>query len=156
MSSPATRTLLANLEQAFDARAWHGTPLARALRGVRAKQAAWRPGPGRNSIWDLVLHTAYWKYIVRCRLTGDPGGAFPRPGANFPAVPALADDRAFAKDVKLLRKQHNLLVATVSRFPAARLNRRGTRWSPMEEILGIAAHDLYHCGQIQLLKVLQG
>jgi len=151
---PETRLLLVNLEQAFDATAWHGTPLARSLRGVTAKQALWRPGPERNCIWDLVLHMAYWKYVVRCRLTGVAANEFPLTPANFPRLPEPANHKALARDIKLLRTEHDLLVKTVARFPAARLNRRGRQWTPLEEILGIAAHDLYHCGQIQLIKVL--
>ena len=149
-----TRVLIDNLEQAFDAHAWHGTPLAHALRGVTARQALWRPGPRRHNIWELVLHTAYWKHIVRQRLGGE-AGTFPHAGANWPRLPESTTDRALARDVKLLREQHRLLVRTVKGFPAARLRRPGKRWSPIEEILGIAAHDLYHCGQIQLLKRLQ-
>ena len=152
--NPETRLLLHNLDQAFDARAWHGTPLARALRGVTAKQALWRPAPGRHNIWEILLHTAYWKHLVRHRLTGD-ADSFPHPGANWPRLPSPADERALATDVKLLRQQHSLLVRAVTRFPAKRLRRRGARWNPLEEILGIASHDLYHCGQIQLLKRLR-
>ena len=150
---PETRLLREFLNQAFDARAWHGTPLARALRGVTARQALWRPGKRRHNIWELVLHTAYWKYMVRRRLTGETD-SFPRPGANWPRLPASTTDRMFTQDVKLLREQHRLLLKTVTRFPAARLNRGGTRWTPLGQIVGIAAHDLYHCGQIQLLKAL--
>jgi hypothetical protein len=53
-----TGLLLALYDQAFDRRAWHGTPLAGALRGVRAKQALWRPRRGRHNIWEIVLHAA--------------------------------------------------------------------------------------------------
>ena len=148
------RVLLDNLNQAFDGPSWHGTPLARAMRGVTVRQALWRPGPRRHNIWEILLHTAYWKHTVRHRLLGAPGDPFPRPGANWPRLPSPATDRALAQDVKLLREQHRLLVETVSRFPVARLNRRRAQWTALEEILGIAAHDLYHCGQIQLLKRL--
>lgn len=151
----ATRILIENLNQAFDGRSWHGTPLARSMRGVSVRQALWRPRPGRHNIWEILLHTAFWKYTVRHRLTGSADREFPRPGANWPRLPAPANDRALARDVKLLREQHGLLIRTVARFPAARLSRRGGRWSPLEQILGIAAHDLYHCGQVQLLKRLQ-
>lgn len=152
---PIIRVLVHNLDQAFDARAWHGTPLGRTIRGMTARQALWRPAAKRHNIWEILLHTAYWKYMVRRRLTRTPGEAFPRPGPNWPRLPAPANDRAWARDVKLLRDQHMQLVQTVARFPSARLYRRRGRWSPLEQILGIAAHDLYHCGQIRLLKRLQ-
>ena len=63
--------LLGLIDEAFDKRAWHGTNLRGALRGIDARQASWRPGPGRHNIWELALHAAYWKYAVRRRLTGE-------------------------------------------------------------------------------------
>ncbi|MGH7646115.1 MAG: DinB family protein, partial [Gemmatimonadales bacterium] len=62
------RLLLEVLDQAFDRRAWHGTALWGAIRGLTPAQALWRPRPGRHNNWEVVLHTAYWKYIVRRRL----------------------------------------------------------------------------------------
>jgi len=150
--------LLDVCDQAFDHRAWHGTPLAGAIRGVSHRDALWRPPPGkgRHNIWEIVLHTAYWKYIVRRRLTRDPELTFPRRGSNWPRLPAPADAAAWRRDVALLRDEHRLLRAVIARFPAARLGARGwrSRWSNVEHIYGIASHDLYHAGQIQLLKRL--
>ena len=155
--SPVTRLLLFYLDQAFGRRAWHGTTLGAAVRGVTVRQALWRPGPRRHNVWELVLHTAYWKYEVRRRLTGGDGSVFPRPGDDWPRLPTQTDDRAWKGDVALLRAEHQLFRRMVEHFPPARLGRRipGTRFIPVEQIQGIAAHDLYHCGQIQLLKRLQ-
>jgi hypothetical protein len=150
-----TRVLVHNLKQAFDGRAWHGTPLARSLAGVTVKQALWRPGRRRHNIWELVLHTAFWKYMVRRRLLRLSGERFPRRGANWPRLPMAATPRAFADDVRLLRDQHDRLHQAVARFPASQLGRRRGQWTALEQILGIASHDLYHCGQIQLIKKLQ-
>ena len=149
--------LLAMVDQAFDHRAWHGTRLGGSIRGVTARQALWRPGRGRHCIWEPVLHTAYWKYIVRRRLTRDASLQFPRPGSNFPALPSPADQRAWKRDVALLKQEHSLLREAITRLPAARLSARGWRstWTNAQHIYGIASHDLYHAGQIQLLKRLQ-
>ena len=117
-----------------------------------------RPGRrGRHNIWEIVLHTAYWKYIVRRRLTHNPELAFPRAGSNWPALPAKPDAAAWRRDVALLKDQHRLLRAVVARFPAARLNARGWRstWTNAQHVYGIASHDLYHAGQIQLVKALR-
>src|SRR2546422_6033044 len=72
--------LLQVYDQAFDHKAWHGTPLWGSLRGLRPQGALWRPGRGRHNIWEVVLHTAYWKYIVRRRLARDATLSFPRAG----------------------------------------------------------------------------
>ena len=155
---PRTRLLVQVLDEAFTAKGWQGATLSRAVRGLSPAQALWRPGPGRHNIWELVLHTAFWKHVVRQRVEGrerpDP---FPRPGRNFPHLPGRCDARAWGADVALLRRQHELLRRTVVRLPRRRLDARvgRSRWSVAEQIFGVAAHDLYHTGQIQLLRTLQ-
>ena len=137
---------------------WHGGPTpVGALRNVDAAAARWRPHPARHSIWELALHIAYWKYAVRRRLSGGTGPRFPRAPANWPAMPAPADDAAWAADVALLRTEHGLLVRTVMAVPLARLGDRpagARKWTYAELITGIAQHDTYHTGQIQLMKRL--
>jgi DinB family protein len=150
------RLLVELCDQAFAGRAWHGTPLAGSLRGVTVAQARWRPGQGRHNIWEIALHTAYWKCIVRRRLVRDPAIKFPRPGSNWLELPEQADAAAWKRDVALLKREHALLRRAIARFDPARLSRRGWRsqWSNVAHIYGIASHDLYHAGQIQLLKRL--
>jgi len=152
---PEIRMLLFYLDQAFGRRGWHGPTLSAAVKGVSTRQALWRLSPGRNTIWELVLHAAFWKHEVRKRLTGDEG-RFARSPRNFPRVPAQPTDGAWADDVALLHSEHARFVAMVEKFPAAKLHRKipGTRYVPVEQIAGIAAHDLYHCGQISLLRRL--
>jgi DinB family protein len=149
--------LIQVLDEACVAKGWQGATLSGAVRGLTPRQALWRPGPGRNCIWDLVLHTAYWKHVVRQRVAGGEASAFPRAGRNFPRLPERRDAAAWRADVALLKRQHELLVKTVRRLPPARLRARvgKSRWNVAEQIFGIAAHDLYHTGQIQLLKALQ-
>ena len=151
-----TRLLLFYLDQAFGRRGWHGPTLSAALRGVTVREAAWKPGPRRNSIWDLVLHAAFWKFTVRKRLDPARAGIFPRSPANFPSLPANPRARDWKADVALLRAEHQRLVSLVERFPPAGWHRkiRGTRYVPVEQVAGIAAHDLYHCGQVSLSRKL--
>ena len=150
--------LLENLEPRPGRGGWHGGPTpVGALRGVSAAQASWTPGPGRKSIWQLALHVAYWKYAVRRRLEGGTGARFPRTPANWPCVPDPADDGAWARDVALLRAEHKRLVVTIAAVPMSRYGVAlpgGKRRTMGELILGIAQHDAYHTGQMQMLKRL--
>jgi hypothetical protein len=150
------RLLLEVYDQAFSGRSWHGTNLWGSIRGLTPREALWRPGRGRHNIWELVLHTAYWKHIVRRRLLADPTLEFPRPGANFPHLPDRPDARAWRRDTALLKEQHRLLRDAIRRFPSSRLRRKGWRsnWTNVQHIYGIASHDLYHTGQIQLIKAM--
>jgi hypothetical protein len=148
--------LLEILDQAFDRRSWHGTTLRGSLRGVTSTEALWRPGRGRHNIWELTVHAAYWKYAVRRRLAGDAAGSFARKPSDWPEVPTTSDARAWKSDVDLLGGEHRLLREVVRRLPPGRLEKRSPQgvWTNALEIHGVAAHDLYHTGQIQLIKKL--
>ncbi|MBI4409720.1 MAG: DinB family protein [Gemmatimonadetes bacterium] len=148
--------LLRILDESFTGKGWHGPTLLGSLRGLRPADAAWRPGRGRHSIWELVLHAAYWKYAVRRRLVGGRRGAFPRAGSNWPPAPAEPSARRWREDVALLREEHQRLRDAVRALSPTRLRRRvaGSPWDHGALIYGVAAHDAYHTGQIQLLKRL--
>jgi DinB superfamily len=155
----AAITLLAEAIQPRSGRSgWHGGPTpVGAVRGVTAEQAAWRPGPRRKSIWSLTLHIAYWDYAVRRLLDRSARGAFPRAPSNWPAPPTPGDARAWAADLAVLREEHERLVHAVRGVHPGRLGRRpqgSKRWTYGELLVGIAMHDAYHTGQIQLLKRL--
>jgi uncharacterized damage-inducible protein DinB len=153
---PRTAVLLHVLDEAYGAASWHGTNLRGALRGVSARQAAWRPAPGRHNIREVALHAAYWAYRVRRRLSGEKRGSFPLAGNNWFALPR-ATEKAWREERELLDRQHQALRRAVAAFPPSRLAKRlpGTqRRIALREIAGIALHDIYHTGQIQMLKVL--
>jgi DinB superfamily len=142
------------LDEAFFGPSWHGPSLLGALRGLTDTQAAWRPDKKRHNIWELTLHAAYWKYIARRRLTGQKE-RFPVKGSNWFVRPA--DGRKWKEDVALLINEHERLRDVVIAVPKTELTQRlgDGRYTKGHLIRGIAAHDLYHAGQIQLLKRLQ-
>ncbi|HEV7644998.1 MAG TPA: DinB family protein [Pyrinomonadaceae bacterium] len=146
------------IDQAFDHKAWHGPNLRGALRGLELEEVIWRPAPGKHNIWELMLHAAYWKYVVRRRLLNEEKGSFQLPGSNFFERPAEghADKKAWEKDVKLLVENHKSLRAAVANLKPQSLadTASGSKYSILQTVNGIAAHDLYHAGQIQLIKRL--
>jgi len=153
------RLLLDLVDEAFDRKAWHGTTLLGSIRGVSVDAAAWRPAPRRHNIWELTVHAGYWKYAVRRLLAGEKRGSFALKGSNWfirPATGAHRDEQAWAADVRLLIAEHRLLRETIAALPARALEQRlkGKRYTAAFTIRGIAAHDLYHAGQIQLIKRL--
>lgn len=143
--------LLAMLAEGFARPAWHGANLRQSLKGVRAKQAAWRPAHGRHNIWELALHAAYWKYVVRRKIEGRKRGSFALQGSNFFARPekGKATEAAWRADRALLEKEHRALEQSV---------RRVLRSNPPRGLLrmlyGVSFHDVYHAGQVRLLRRL--
>ena len=139
------------LQQAFERKAWHGPNLWQSLRGVTAKQAAWRPAPGRHNIWEEVLHAAYWKYVVRRKLEGGKRGRFVLAGSNFfpRPEPGKLNEAAWQADKQILRQEHRALRRTIKTSVREPISAKlGTLLS------GIAFHDIYHAGQIRLLRRL--
>jgi uncharacterized damage-inducible protein DinB len=147
----ARSAILALFDEAFDQKAWHGPNLWQSLKGVTAKQAAWRPAVGRHNIWEETLHTAYWKYAVRRRLAGATRGGFVLKGSNFFSrpEPSKLSEAAWAADKAILRREHEELrkaiIQSMRKPPSPKL---------AHMLWGVALHDVYHAGQIRLLRRL--
>lgn len=145
--------LLLALDQAYDRKSWHGTNLKGALRGLTVEVAAHRPGPGRPSIHELVVHLAYWKYAVLRQLADLPRGTFPLKGSNwFPREGAAT--ALWKADLTLLDRMHRALRAAVATLKPGDLDRSTAKakYRIRDLVLGAVAHDLHHGGQIQLIK----
>jgi hypothetical protein len=144
--------LLALLDEAYSKKTWHGPNLRQSLKGVSAKQAAWRPAPGRHNIWEEALHAAYWKYAVRRRLEGGKRGSFVLKGSNFFARPekGKATEAAWQADRSILEVEHRALTESIRKALESPQTGKHLRM-----LYGIAFHDVYHAGQIRLLRRLQ-
>lgn len=148
--------LLHLIDEGYDKRAWHGTNLRGSLRGLTSGQALWRPSPNRHNIWEIAVHAAYWKYAVRRRLLGEKRGSFPLKGSNWFARTS-GGEAAWKQDLKLLDGMHRTMRNVIAGLRLKQLyaTSRGSKYRNVTTICGIAAHDIYHAGQIQLLKRLQ-
>lgn len=157
-AAPSRALLIQTLREMYQGPAWHGSSLRSALRGVRADDAAWRPAPDRNAIWDIALHTAYARHRMLRRLGATPASTFPRAlrASWWPRLPDELTEGAWRADLALLEEYQHRLLDAVSAVSSARLasRRRGKPWTLAQEVLGIANHDAYHAGQIQLVKRL--
>jgi uncharacterized damage-inducible protein DinB len=144
-------TILALFEEAFEKKAWHGPNLWQSLKGVSASQAAWRPAPGRHNIWEETLHAAYWKYAVRRRLEGGKRGGFVLLGSNFFPRPESGKltEAAWKADKEILRNEHETL-----RKALKNALRKPLTPKLGHMLWGISLHDVYHAGQIRLLRRL--
>jgi uncharacterized damage-inducible protein DinB len=143
------------LRRAFDGEAWHGEALFEILEGVTAAQAAARPIQNAHSIWELVLHIAAWDGAVLRRL----GGAEVElsDAENFPVVTDTSD-AAWRAALALARHAHHDLIAAVSLLPESRLEEmvpgKEAHHNFYYMLHGVVQHELYHAGQIALLKKL--
>jgi hypothetical protein len=150
--------LLDALAEAFEGPAWHGPTLRSSIKGVKVDEAVWRTGTRRNCIWELVTHAAYGKYLVATRLEPDVEREFGRKLAKswFPRLPEVRDAKAWRGDQQLLNDWHTALLEVCRRVPEKRLQekRLQSRFTLAQEVHGLALHDIYHAGQIRLLRRL--
>lgn len=158
---PTRDRLLDALQRAHDGAPWHGPSRADVLRDVTAAEAAWRPAAGAHSIWAIVLHMRSWTREVLRRAEGGVPGA-PVDG-DWPAVPADPNEAAWSDALESLEASHAALRACVAAMDdearAARVKDRP--WDPPGQaimqramIRSLAEHDVYHTGQLALLKRL--
>lgn len=122
MSKKQIESVLELIDPATGFRPWHGGPtLMGSLRGVDAKQAAWKPVDDRHSIWELALHIAYWKYSIRRYLNLDTKKGFGRSPANWPAIDNPTD-KQWKTDQSFIKNEHKKLIEEIKAFPPDRLN----------------------------------
>ena len=139
------------LHRAFYGSAWHGPAVLQLLEDVDARTAATKPLKNVHSIWELLLHVEVWDRAAMVRLGGQkcqPDGA-----DNFPPVIQVSDSE-WQKTVTSAKKTHDKLVKMVNGLSESRLRDRvpGKRYDFYHMLHGIAQHELYHAGQIAILK----
>jgi uncharacterized damage-inducible protein DinB len=151
-----TARIADQLRRTFRGEAWHGDSLFEILDGVTAAQAASHPIKRAHSIWELVLHVTAWDGAVRRRLTGEAVSLSDE--QNFPPVKDTSE-AAWRRALEQARRVHDELIEAVSAFPDERLGEKvpGKDQEPAYYnfyymLHGVAQHELYHAGQIALLK----
>ena len=139
------------LKLAFEGGAWHGPGVLETLDGVSARQAAARPIPGVHSIWELVLHIAAWERACCRRLTGDRAELSAK--EDWPPVNDTSE-AAWAMTKAALIEGHQKLRESIAFLNEGRLDEPilENMRSVYVTIHGAIQHDLYHAGQIAILK----
>jgi len=139
------------LRRAFEGSAWHGPALFELLEDVDAATAAAKPFSKVHSIWELVLHIAAWDGAGLRRLSGKKCQL--KGPANFPPVSAVTE-AAWREAIAKTKGTHDALVKTVAALSDAQLRDQvpGKRYDFYHMLHGIAQHELYHAGQIAILK----
>jgi uncharacterized damage-inducible protein DinB len=151
---PESVRIADQLRRAFEGEAWHGDSLFEILEGVTAAQAVARPIASAHTIWELVLHIAAWDGVVVRWLAGTT--ATLSDAENFPPV-TNTSEAAWRKALAEVRSVHEKLVAAVAAFPDTRLDeivpgKEGAHFTFYFVLHGVVQHELYHAGQIALLK----
>jgi len=145
------------IRRAFEGEAWHGDSVREILRDVSSTKAAARPIPDAHSIWELVLHITTWDRNTIGRIAGPT--VMPTDDENFPQVKD-SSEAAWDRALQQLWRTHDALVKAVAGFPDARLleqvpGNTEDYYNFFYLFSGIVQHELYHAGQIALLKKIR-
>jgi len=142
------------IRRAFAGDAWHGDSVLELLANVDAAQAAMRPVKNAHTIWELVLHIAAWDDAVLRRTSGKPVTLTDE--ENFPPVKDTSEG-AWRKAIEHMKSKHDALIKGVAAFSDADLSKQvpgksGDHYNFYYMFSGVVQHELYHAGQIALLK----
>lgn len=150
----SVKALANHIERTVHGPMWHGPALMELLEGVSPTDAAATPITGAHSIWQLVLHIAFWADEARARFSGQPRRTLAE-NADWPAVPAATDD-AWRDAQRRLASSYEALRDAVGASTDAVLSQRAPGSDPPHSMLdmlhGVIEHGTYHGGQIALLK----
>ena len=150
--------ILDQLQREHEGDPWHGSPLRTLLAGIIPEVAAARPIRNVHSVWEIVLHMTAWKNEVRRRLGGAPAGE--PEGGDWPDVPAPTAE-AWKAALDRLEQAHADLTAAIAKLPESKLfeptndprsRETGSGVSHYVLLHGIVQHDVYHAGQIALVR----
>lgn len=148
---PEIRRILDQLDRAFQGEAWHGPDLMQLLDGLSADDAAKYPIRSAHSIWEIVNHIAAWNMIVRRRAAGESVDV--TPDLDWPPV-GETTDADWQHTVEHLKDSRARLRRIVESLPEEKLREK----VPVQDythygmLHGLIQHDLYHAGQIAILK----
>jgi uncharacterized damage-inducible protein DinB len=149
-----TARLADQIRRAFEGDAWHGDSIKELLAGVSAATASARPIKNAHNIWELVMHIAAWDDAVLRRTGGTAVELADE--QNFPPVRDTSP-ASWRRTVSHLEQIHNQLIKAVASFPNVRLRdqvpgKAEDYYDFYYMFSGIVQHELYHAGQIALLK----
>lgn len=145
------RRIRSQLRRAFEGEAWHGPSLMELLADVAAASAAAKPIAGAHSIWELVLHVTFWEEVSRRRLEGDDTKYQAEDGL-FTVTDSC--EEGWKEALEKLKSTNEALREAIAKLDDSQLDEiaAGQEYSIYFLLHGVIQHDLYHAGQIALLK----
>jgi uncharacterized damage-inducible protein DinB len=139
------------LRRAFYGDAWHGPSVMEVLANVTASQAAAWPIAHAHSIWEITLHISAWTDAVIRRMQGERVELTTE--QDWPPV-HNATEASWHETLAELKRRQEVIEKTLSGLADSRLDDPvpGKDYTVYFLVHGLIQHDLYHAGQIAVLK----
>ena len=139
------------IETTFKGDSWHGPNLVNTLKDIDYKQAMKRPVEGRHTIWELTDHTSFWmEEVWKC--VKDHAAMSPDMDQNWPEMGATEEE--WQQAVNRLMAAVNLVLDSLAQWEDEELYEKvpDEDYTFKQMLHGMVHHNLYHVGQINLLK----
>ena len=137
----------------YDGSPWIDVNIVNTLDEITAKEAATKPFPYFNSIWEIVNHTINWRETVLKRVNGEN---IESPDDNYFSFIRDRSENSWQKTKERFRDSQVIWLKAIKKFKSKDLDAKHdfSTFSNYELILAILQHDAYHLGQIRLMKKL--
>ncbi len=152
------KLLVDMLDDGFGGKGWQGpSNLVNTVENLSLEQLTFSSPHEGYSIWQIVLHCAYWKWYVRKILVGSAAEDFRGSPADFPSLPTVINLETWRRDFDLLLAEHRLIIKAVEEFPQQKwwdiAPGQKVKRPYIKFVYGVAAHDVYHTGQIRNMGI---
>lgn len=139
------------IRRALDGDAWHGSAVSELIKDISAFKAASHPVDNAHSIWEIVLHLTCWHRVVKRRLRGE--NYEPTEEENWPAITMINEEAWRIAQEDMYQSAEELLIE-LDLFSEEQFEELvpGKSFSYGIMLHGMIEHDLYHGGQIAILK----
>jgi uncharacterized damage-inducible protein DinB len=146
-----SKRFLNELKSIYFSNAWHGPALKEVLNGITATQALLKPIANGHSIWELILHLIGWNEVFLAALEGK-NLTEPEQG-DFPVVTDTSEE-AWQQLLAQLEQNYKKILNVVSNLTDQQLEQKlsGKDYNLRLMLRGTINHNIYHTGQIALLK----
>jgi uncharacterized damage-inducible protein DinB len=145
---------ISNLYQSiYNGNPWLEVTLTGTLKDITAQQAYRKAHPKLNTIWEIVNHLIQWRRNILSRLHGKMVAT---PDHNY-FVPVLdSSEAAWEQSLQNLAKSQEAWNTFFENFDDNDIEKIFVQnnHTYYEHIHGIIQHDVYHLGQIVILKKL--
>ena len=141
------------LERAFRGEAWHGPSILEILTNINHTSAHTLPMRGVHTIHEIVLHMIFWMDMVIRVRNGETIPDTAPPEQDWPEVEDFTEE-AWSETLDRLHTTHEQLISKVAELSDDDLEKlvpgRDFTWYIL--LHGIVQHNLYHAGQLAIIK----
>ena len=144
--------IIDQLKRTFDGRTWYGPSLMALLSEVKVEEATARSLPGRHTIWEITLHINAWREYVIKALKDEFLDGLPDE-INWPHINDPSQE-AWEQTLAEIKKIQDTLLEAFTKFDSDKLDDTvpGAPYKFYHMLNGIIHHDIYHAGQIAILR----